>query len=109
MGNGGKSHLVLKVKDTNDASKIAAHAQRMVLYPTMRGSEQASIEQNQQLQHYDKTYHVVGLIRGVRKRHEEYEVLVKWLRSDGGDDETWEALGNIKEDLSGVFQSFLNT
>lgn len=43
-----KSHLVFEMNNINDGSELVVHAQRMVPYPFMRRSRQASIELREQ-------------------------------------------------------------
>lgn len=102
-----KSHLVFEVENLNDGSKLVAHAQRMLPYPAARRGEQASIELKKQAEHYDTQYHLVESICGVRERDDKFEVLVRWLGFEEGNNETWEAFDEMKDDLPGVTEDFL--
>lgn len=104
-----RSDLVFVLEDINDARTLTAHAQRLVPYPITTRTKQALLELKQQAADYDTTYHLVDVIKGVRKRGREFEVLVKWLGFDADQDETWEPVGTMKDDLPGMLEDFLHT
>lgn len=104
-----KSSLVFVVEDIVNANKMVVHAQRMLSYPVSQQGELAFAELVKQADHYDTSYHLVDSIRGIRKKGSEYDVLMKWLGFEKGNDKTWEAHSSVKEDMPGTLEDYLHS
>lgn len=85
-----KSHLILKVKSTNDGSMLIAHEQPIVPHTIMGRAQRAFVKLRGQSKLSDTQYHLADMILGLKMRNNEYEVLVWWLGFDAADDETLE-------------------
>lgn len=71
-----------------DASKMATHDQRMFLYPISQRSKQVSALLIEQAEHYDTTNHLFDTVCGIRKKENEYKVIVKRSVFKRGKDES---------------------
>lgn len=60
------------------------HAQRMMLYPAGKRTQEASPKVKEQAVHYDSTYHLVDSLTGVRKHKGGYEVRVECTGFENG-------------------------
>lgn len=105
-GDGCEVAFGLEVKNLKDGSKFVRHAQQMLLCPTRRRGEQASFELMRHAKHYDTQYYPDESICGARKGGDRFEVLVRWLGFEDGNNGTWEAFGELKEDLPEVMGDF---
>lgn len=78
----------------------------MISYPATRVGEQALQELKEHSIHYDTTDNLADALRGVQKRCCGYEVLVSWVGFGENEDETWDLLQQILEDLPVCWKKF---
>lgn len=74
-----RSDLVFVVENINDSGRHRLHARRVVPYPVKKQSTHPSVELVQQAAHFDKRYHLVETVAGVRKQKGANEIGVRWV------------------------------
>lgn len=98
------SRQLFNAKNINDSNNLIVLSKRRVPFLVTQPNEKASVEPIVQLKHYDTRTDLDRFFCGERNWNEEYDVLLKWIGFDVGDDETEKQFDTMQEDLNGAIE-----